>query len=104
MSRFVAVVGRRGRFRVAEPLFERGAEQIGIAGGVRVRGGELVVCERLGARASVVAEIGDPRVPRDVAAALIWERQGGRGFERALSDDAREAAAEAERARPNGAI
>ena len=42
MRRQVAVVGRRGRFLVAEPLFERGAEQVGIAGGVRVRGGEMV--------------------------------------------------------------
>ena len=30
MSRFVAVAGRRGRFLVAEPLFERGAPQVGI--------------------------------------------------------------------------
>jgi ribonuclease R len=97
LSRQVAVVGRRGRFLVAEPLFERGAEQVGIAGGVRVRGGEMVVIERHGARASVVAEIGDPGVARDVAGAWIWELGGDRGFDAELDGDAADAAAAAER-------
>ena len=93
----VAVVGRRGRFLVAEPLFERGAEQVGIAGGVRVHGGEMVVIERHGARGSVVAEIGDPQVARDVSAALIWEHQGERGFGADLDGDAADASSAAER-------
>jgi len=88
LSRFVAVVGRRGRFLVAEPLFEPGAGQIAIAGGMRVRGGELVAVQPRGARASVVAELGDPGSARDVAAALIWERYGRRGFGDRLSDEA----------------
>ena len=96
----VAVVGRRGRFLVAEPLFERGAEQVGIAGGVRVRGGEMVVIERHGARASVVAEIGDPGIARDVAAALIWEHGGERGFGRELDAEATDAIAAAEGIEP----
>ena len=95
MTRQVAVVGRRGRFLVAEPLFERGADQVGISGGVRVRGGEMVVIERHGARASVVAEIGDPQVARDVAGALIWEHQGARGFAADLDGDATDAIADA---------
>jgi ribonuclease R len=96
----VAVVGRRGRFLVAEPLFERGAEQIAIGGGVRVRGGEMVVVERRGARASVIAEIGDPGSARDVAAALIWERAGERGFTPELEGEAVDAIAAAERVEP----
>ncbi len=100
-ARQVAIVGRRGRFLVAEPLFERGAEQVGIAGGVRVRGGEMVVIERHGARASVVAEIGDPEVARDVSGALIWELHGERGFSAELDGDASDAIAAAERVDPN---
>ena len=95
MSRFVAVVGRRGRFLVAEPLFERGAGQVAIGGGARVRGGELVAVQTHGARASVIAELGDPGVARDIAAALIWERFGQRGFSGGLEDDAADAAADA---------
>ena len=96
MSRFVAVAGRRGRFLVAEPLFERGAPQVGIGGGVRVRGGELIVAERHANRASVVAEIGDPERAADVAAAVIWERFGERGFEHAIEDAAADAVDDAE--------
>ena len=70
------MVGRRGRFLVAEPLFERGAGRSRSAVGVRVRGGELVASQAHGARASVIAELGDPGVARDVAAALICERVG----------------------------
>ena len=95
MSRFVAVVGRRGRFLVAEPLFERGAGQVAIGGGVRVRGGELVAVQAHGARASVIAELGDPGLARDVAAALIWERFGQRGFSGGLEDEAADAATDA---------
>ncbi len=96
-GRLVAEVARRGRFLVAEPLFERGAPQLGIAGGIRVRGGELVAVEPRGARASVVAELGDPRNARDVSAALIWERFGERGFDPDLEGDAADAVVAAPR-------
>src|SRR5258705_13380424 len=99
-DRLVAVAARRGRFLVAEPLFERGAEQLAIAGGVRVRGGEMVVVERRGARCSVLAEIGDPSSARDVAAALIWEHGGERGFGAELEGDAQDAIGVAERVEP----
>ena len=89
------MVGRRGRFLVAEPLFERGAGQVAIGGGVRVRGGELVAVQTHGARASVIAELGDPGVARDVVAALIWERFGQRGFSDRLEDEAADAAEDA---------
>jgi ribonuclease R len=87
---FVGVVARRGRFLVVEPLFERGP-QLSLAGGVRVRGGELVLVEPAGPRARVLAELGDPARARDVAAALIYERGRERGFAPELSSAAREA-------------
>ncbi len=87
---FVGVVGRRGRFLVVEPLFERGP-QSSLAGGVRVRGGEMVLAELQGGRARVVAELGDPSRARDVAAALISEHGRERGFESRLTEEAREA-------------
>ncbi len=88
---FVGVVGRRGRFLVVEPLFERGP-QLSVAGGVRVRGGELVLAEPIGQRARVRAELGDPARARDVAAALIYDRGRERGFDPELAAAAREAA------------
>jgi ribonuclease R len=97
---FVGVAARRGRFLVAEPLFERGAPQVSISGGVRVRGGELIACEPRGARASVVAKLGDPAIARDVAGAVIWERYGRRGFDRSLESEAEAAAEAAERIEP----
>jgi ribonuclease R len=89
---FVAVVGKRGRFLVAEPLFEPG-EQLGLAGGpVRARGGEMVLVERRGNGARVLADLGDPTKARDVAAALIAERLHEPGFDAAIEDEARESA------------
>ena len=66
---FVGVVARRGRFLVVEPLFERGP-QTSLAGGVRVRGGEMVLAEPHGARARIVAELGDPAARR-----ATWPRR-----------------------------
>lgn len=89
---YVAVVRKRGRFLVAEPLFEPGA-QLGLAGGpVRARAGQMVLVERRGNGARVVADLGDPEVARDVAAALIAERLHEPGFDAAIEDDARESA------------
>lgn len=92
-SAFVASVARRGRFLVAEPLFERGA-QLSLAGGpARVRGGEMVLAEPRGNGARVLEVLGDPANAHDVVAALLSERGLERGFDFALADDAREAAA-----------
>ncbi len=91
MSRFVAVVGRRGRFLVAEPLFDRGP-QLGLSGGVRVRGGELVEIETAGRGGRVVALLGDPSRAADVVAALPLDRGLERGFAPGVEDEAREAA------------
>jgi len=89
-SRFVAVGSRRGRFLVAEPLFERGP-QAGLVGGPRIDDGEIALVE-LGPRgARVLAPLGSAESARDVAAALIDERGLGRGFAPPLEDEAREA-------------
>lgn len=97
---FVAVVSKRGRFLVAEPLFDPG-EQFGLAGGpVRVRGGEMVLVERRGNGARVLADLGDPTKARDVAAALIADRLHEPGFDAAIEDDARDSVGPAARIDP----
>ncbi len=93
-SRFVAEIGRRGRFLVAEPLFERGP-QVGLAGGVRVSGGEMVLVEAHARGARVVEVLGAADRARDVAGALLLERGLERGFEPGLEDDAAQAAVQA---------
>ena len=89
-ERFVAIVGRRGRFLVAEPLFERGG-QVGLArGSIRVRPGGIVLAERRAGGARVVVELGAPDVAADVVEALLVERGIERGFPNALVSQARE--------------
>ncbi|HEX2128868.1 MAG TPA: RNB domain-containing ribonuclease [Solirubrobacterales bacterium] len=91
-DRFVAVVGRRGRFLVAEPLFERRG-QVGLArGSGRARAGEMALVERASGGARILAELGRPDVARDVVGALLADRGLRPGFPRRLEDDAREAA------------
>ncbi len=95
---FVASVARRGRFLVAEPLFER-TPQMPLAGGrVRVRGGEMVLAKSAGNGAQILELLGDPANAREVAAALLSERGLDRGFDQALARDAREAAMSAQSA------
>jgi ribonuclease R len=94
VSGFVAVIERRGRFLVAEPLFER-APQVGVAGGVRVRGGEMVLAEPRGRAARVVEVLGSAERPRDVVAALMVERGLERGFDASVEADADRAARDA---------
>jgi ribonuclease R len=96
-GRFVAVIGRRGRFQVAEPLFEPAPQASVARGSVRARSGAMVLAERRGGGARVIAELGSPKVARDVVGALLDERLG-RGFDRRLEDDAREAALSARQA------
>jgi ribonuclease R len=87
LSRFVGVVGRRGRFLVVEPLFERGP-QASLAGGRRVRGGELVLVESQARGARVIELLGSPAVARDVVGALFLERGLEPGFDEALEAEA----------------
>jgi ribonuclease R len=94
VSGYVAVIGRRGRFLVAEPLFERGP-QAGIAGGVRVRGGEMVMVERHARGVRVLEVLGAPDRAGDVVGALMLDRGLERGFDASLADAAEQAAREA---------
>jgi ribonuclease R len=97
-DRFVAVVGRRGRFLVAEPVFERRG-QVGLARGSRkATPGAMALVERGQGGARVLAELGRPDVARDVVVALLAERGLRREFPRRLDEDARETA-DAARAR-----
>ena len=92
-----ASVERRGRFAVAEPLFERGPQAALARGSVDVRPGDIALVDfrRGGARA--LRALGSAERPRDVVAALLWDRGSGRGFPAALEDEAREAATAARR-------
>jgi ribonuclease R len=97
-GRFVAVIGRRGRFLVAEPLFERGA-QVGLARkSGAVRAGEMVLAERHAGGARVLERLGAPDVARDVVEALLHERGLERGFDRRVEDEASDAVAAAREA------
>jgi ribonuclease R len=99
-DRFVGVVSRRGKFLVAEPLFEPGA-QVPLRGGVRVRPSAMVVVARQRGGARAVADLGSPERALDVASALLSERGLERGFDQRIEADAR-AAIEAARSTEPG--
>jgi ribonuclease R len=99
VNAYVAVIARRGRFLVAEPLFERGP-QAAIAGGARVRGGEMVVVERHARGVRVLEVLGDPDRAADVVGALMLERGFERGFDQSLTAAAERAAREAAESGP----
>ncbi len=85
----VAVLGRRGRFAVAEPLFApwAGTVEVGRGGGSE---GDLVLVGggRKGAR--VVRRLGRPDVARDVVEALMLDRGLRRSFSRRVEEEAAE--------------
>jgi ribonuclease R len=90
----VAVISGRGRFRVAEPVFERAPQAPLARGSIDARPGELVLAEfgRSGARA--VATLGKARRAADVVAALLWDDGAKRGFAAGVEREARSAAAD----------
>jgi ribonuclease R len=110
----VAVLSKRGRFLVAEPLFPdgrrgdggrprgRGASQMVLAtsegrraGGVQARAGDLVLVRR-SARSSgarVVRVLGSPDSAAAVIEALMLDRGLRRGFDPAVEREAADAAA-----------
>ena len=100
-NEFVGVLARRGRFAVAEPLFEPGRRvTLDIRGRSEFSIGEIVLVQddrraRAGGRPRVVRSLGRPDRARDVVEALLVERGHARLFDRRLDDEAR-AAAEAE--------
>ncbi|MEK6277032.1 MAG: RNB domain-containing ribonuclease [Actinomycetota bacterium] len=87
-------MARRGRFLVAEPLFEPGP-QVALDRGARRNTGQMALVEFGPGRARVVRELGSPGRARDVVEALLWERGLGRGFPHALEHEAVEAASRA---------
>ncbi|MEA2413293.1 MAG: ribonuclease [Thermoleophilaceae bacterium] len=89
----VAVLGKRGRFTVAEPVFERG-RQITLDGGRRPGAsvGDLVLLGWGKRGPRVVRSIGRPDVARDVLEGLMLERGLRRSFPRAAEDEASDAA------------
>ena len=95
-ARRVAVIERRGRFPVAEPLFER-APQVALDRSARSHVGRIALVDSGRGRARVLRELGSPRRARDVVNALVWDRLGSRGFPSRLGEGARAAAESAAR-------
>jgi len=104
----VAVLQSRGRFLVAEPLFERGGRRTVERGGAGAREGDLVLLRaergdrdgrgrgrRGGGRARIERVLGRPEVARDVLEALMLDRGLRRGFEGRVETEAEQAAAAA---------
>ncbi|HEY2604254.1 MAG TPA: RNB domain-containing ribonuclease [Thermoleophilaceae bacterium] len=90
----VAVLSKRGRLLVADPLFERGGRRISLngksSGGARAGDMVLVGGGKRGPR--VVRSLGKPDVARDVLEALMLDRGLRRAFPRAVEIEAHEAA------------
>jgi ribonuclease R len=90
----VAVLAKRGRFMVAEPLFERGG-RVTLDGGRRPGAGVgdmvLLGFGKRGPR--VVRPLGRPDRARDVLEALMLDRGLRRAFPRAVEDEAADVAA-----------
>ncbi len=91
-ERHVAVLGRRGRFTVAKPLFEPG-EQVGLDRKVKAREGQIAWVEFRGGRARLIRNLGQVDNARDVCEALALERLRHRGFPKAIEAEAEAAAA-----------
>ena len=95
----VAVLRRKGKFLVAEPLFGPGP-QIVVSRDRKADVGDLVLvgdgraANRRGARRAVIERrLGRPDVARDVISALMLDRGLQRSFDPAVEHDAREVAA-----------
>jgi ribonuclease R len=82
----VATVGRRGRFQVAEPVFERGTPVR--LDGHRAREGALVLVGGGKRGARVLRELGRPDVARDVLEGLLLDRGLRRAFPRRAEAEA----------------
>ncbi|MEA2448154.1 MAG: ribonuclease [Thermoleophilaceae bacterium] len=85
----VAVLAKRGRFTVAEPLFERG-QRVTLDGGRRPGAsvGEMVLLGYGKRGPRVVRALGRPDVARNVLEALMLDRGLRRAFPRAVEDEA----------------
>jgi ribonuclease R len=92
LGRRVATFERRGRFTVAEPLFERGPRVALVRGSIRPAPGEIALVDFSPAGARVLRELGSAECARDVVGALLWDRGVGRGFGDAVESEAADAA------------
>jgi ribonuclease R len=99
----VAVLAKRGRFTVAEPLFEPG-DRLGLSGKALGDGrvGDIVLVGGGKRGARVVRRIGRPNVARDVLEALMLHEGLRRSFAHAVEDEAAEAAQSVPRADASG--
>jgi ribonuclease R len=87
----VASIERRGRFLVAEPLFERGPQVALERGRVRLRSGDIALVD-FGARgARALRPLGSADRARDVVDSLLWDRGTRRGFPGAVEEEAADA-------------
>jgi ribonuclease R len=86
----VAVLAKRGRFTVAEPLFERGGRRLTLDGGRRPGAsvGEMVLLGYGKRGPRVVRSLGRPDVARNVLEALMLDRGLRRAFPRVVDDEA----------------
>ena len=95
----VAVLERRGKFLVAEPVFAPGPRLV-VSRDRRASVGDLVVVRagsgrngRGRGRAAVVRRVGRPEVARDLVEALMIDRGLARSFDPAVEREARQVAA-----------
>jgi ribonuclease R len=95
LGRRVAVVAGRGRFRTAEPLFERAPAASFARGSIDAGAGELVLADFGAGGARALRRLGRAERARDVVAALLSDRGTSRGFPAALAAEADDAAAAA---------
>jgi ribonuclease R len=87
----VAVLGRRGRMLVAEPLFDSRGSKIEVARG-KGHEGDLVFVGSGKRGARVIRVIGKPSVARDVVEGLMLDRGLWRSFPRRAETEAMEVA------------
>ena len=90
-SRRVASIERRGRFAVAEPLFERGPQVALDRRGAKLRSGDIALVDFAPRGARALRALGSAERPRDVVEALLWDRGARRGFAGTVEDEARDA-------------
>ena len=91
LGRRVATFERRGRFTIAEPLFERGPRVTLGRGSIRVDPGDIALVDFRPGGARALRALGSAERARDVVAALLWDRGMARGFAAALESEAEEA-------------
>jgi ribonuclease R len=91
-GRTVVVVSGRGRFAVAEPVFERGPQIALAKGSRRVAAGRMALADVRRGRARLLRELGSPKRARDVLEAMLLDRGLQRGFRARVGAEADEAA------------